>query len=180
MCLSPVSGYSGLITQNKTPVSQSFHATISEGQTFELDAEAVNELDALQDAEGNFHILKDGQAMRAKIISADKNSKQYVVEVNGNPYTVTLADEYDQLVKKMGLSAGLSHKVSDVKAPMPGLVLEVNVSPGDTVTKGDSLFILEAMKMENVIKAQGEGVVKNVRIKQGDAVEKAQLLIEME
>lgn len=161
-------------------MSQTFQATISEGQTFELSTEDLEKLDAFQDAGGNFHILQNGQAIRAKIISGDKNAKQYTVEVNGNPYTITLADEYDRLVKKMGLSAGVSQQVSDVKAPMPGLVLEVSAAAGDSVEKGDALLILEAMKMENVIKAQGEGVVKKVLIKKGDAVEKAQLLIEME
>ena len=161
-------------------MKQTFQATISEGQTFELSPDDATALDAVQDAEGQFHLLKDGHAYRGKIISGDRNTKQYTVEVNGNTYAVQLADQYDQLVKKMGLKIGGAQRVSDVKAPMPGLVLEVNVSPGDAVEKGDALLILEAMKMENVIKAQGDGVVKNVGIKKGDAVEKAQLLIEME
>lgn len=161
-------------------MSKSYQATISEGQTFELTTEDLSQFDAVRDADGNFHILQDGQAMRAKIISGDRNAKQYTVEVNGNTYTVNLADEYDRLVDKMGLSVADVAHVSDINAPMPGLVLEVNVSPGDTVVKGDALLILEAMKMENVLKSHGNGVVKAVHIKQGDAVDKAQLLIEME
>jgi biotin carboxyl carrier protein len=161
-------------------VSKSYQANVSEGQTFELTTENLSDFNAVQDAEGNFHILEDGQAYRAKIIHGDKNTKQYTVEVNGNPYTIQLADEYDKLVDKMGLKVGDAQHVSDVKAPMPGLVLEVNVSPGDTVAKGDALLILEAMKMENVLKSHGDGVVKSVHIKKGDAVDKAQLLIEME
>ncbi len=161
-------------------MSKTYQATISEGQTFDLTAEDLSRFDAVRDADGNFHILQDGQAMRAKIINSDRNAKQYTVEVNGNPYTITLADEYDRLVEKMGLSVGASQQVKDVKAPMPGLVLEVSVSPGDSVDKGDALLILEAMKMENVIKSHGEGVVKSVGVQQGAAVDKGQLLIEME
>jgi len=161
-------------------VSQTFQANISEEQSFGLSVEDAQSLNVVKDADGNFHLLKDGQAFRAKVISGDKNSKQYTIEVNGNPYTVQLADEYDLLVKKMGLKIGGEQRVSDVKAPMPGLVLEVNVKAGDEVAKGDALLILEAMKMENVLKSPGDGVVKNVAVSQGDAVEKGQLLIEME
>ena len=73
-----------------------------------------------------------------------------------------------------------TQKVTDVKAPMPGLVLGVSVEIGQEVQKGDGLLILEAMKMENVIKSVGEGIVKAIHIEQGKAVEKGQLLIEME
>ncbi|MCL4147810.1 UNVERIFIED_CONTAM: hypothetical protein GTU68_000861 [Idotea baltica] len=63
---------------------------------------------------------------------------------------------------------------------MPGLVLEIMVEVGQFVAVGDALLILEAMKMENVIKAQGEGVIKDIVVKQGAAVEKGQLLIVLE
>jgi biotin carboxyl carrier protein len=63
---------------------------------------------------------------------------------------------------------------------MPGLVLNVLVQAGQEVAKGDALLILEAMKMENVIKASGDGKVKSVKVKQGEAVDKGLLLVEME
>ena len=61
---------------------------------------------------------------------------------------------------------------------MPGLIIDLKVKTGDTVKAGDSLLILEAMKMENMLKSPGDGVVKNVKVKKGDAVEKNQVLIE--
>ena len=63
---------------------------------------------------------------------------------------------------------------------MPGLVLDVKLNVGDSVEKGDSILILEAMKMENVLKSPAEGVVKSIHINKGDAVEKNQLLISFE
>jgi biotin carboxyl carrier protein len=63
---------------------------------------------------------------------------------------------------------------------MPGLVISILVEEGQEVQKGDSLLILEAMKMENVIKAAGKGVVKSIKVQQKNAVEKNQILIEME
>jgi biotin carboxyl carrier protein len=84
------------------------------------------------------------------------------------------------LVKKLGLSVAAGQKVKEIKAPMPGLVLDVMAKIGQTVQKGDGLLILEAMKMENVIKAQGDGVVKLVQIEKGQTVEKGAILVEME
>ena len=78
------------------------------------------------------------------------------------------------------MKVGVVQHSGDVKAPMPGLVVEVPVVVGQTVAKGDKVLILEAMKMENVIKAVGDGVVKAVHASQGQPVEKGQLLIEME
>jgi len=84
------------------------------------------------------------------------------------------------MVDEMGLSVVEDATAGDVLAPMPGLILDIMVSVGDSVTAGDSLLILEAMKMENVIKAEADGVVKSVALAKGDTVEKNQLIIEME
>ena len=77
----------------------------------------------------------------------------------------------------MGLENALTPKISDLKAPMPGLVLQVLVNPGDTVAKGDKILVLEAMKMENAIKSPTDGIISDVFVKQGLAVDKNQLLI---
>ena len=66
---------------------------------------------------------------------------------------------------------------AELRAPMPGLLLNVLVSEGDTVKKGDVIFILEAMKMENALKAMQDGIVKEICVKKGQTVEKNQLLI---
>ena len=69
-------------------------------------------------------------------------------------------------------------KVNNVRAPMPGLIIDLKVRNGDTVKAGDALLILEAMKMENIIKAPGDATVKSVKVSKGDGVEKNQVLIE--
>ena len=69
--------------------------------------------------------------------------------------------------------------MSNVKAPMPGLVLDILVETEQAVSKGDALLILEAMKMENVLKAEGDGVVKSIEVTKGTAVDKGQIIIEM-
>ena len=70
--------------------------------------------------------------------------------------------------------------VNDIKAPMPGLILEVNVKEGDEVKEGDYLLVLEAMKMENALTAPRDAVIKSISVEKGQTVEKNQLLIEME
>ena len=78
----------------------------------------------------------------------------------------------------MGMNNTSAGKINSLKAPMPGLIIDLKVKAGDTVKQNDPLLILEAMKMENIIKSPGEGVVKLVKIKKGDSVEKNQVLIE--
>jgi biotin carboxyl carrier protein len=80
----------------------------------------------------------------------------------------------------MGLSLGNAQMVNDIKAPMPGLILEVNVKEGDEVKEGDYLLVLEAMKMENALTAPRDAVIKSISVEKGQTVEKNQLLIEME
>ncbi|WP_146088847.1 biotin/lipoyl-containing protein [Neolewinella xylanilytica] len=93
---------------------------------------------------------------------------------------MVLSDNYDLLVERLGLSVNVEAATNEVTAPMPGLILEVLVEVGQEVTGGTPLLVLEAMKMENVLKADGEGTVKAIRVSKGDAVDKRQLLIEME
>lgn len=148
-------------------------------ESFQLTVDQVQQLDMVKNNEG-FHILQDHQAYDVKVIATNFNKKTLTLEVNGNKYDVNIEDEYDMLVKKMGLSANVIQKMTNVKAPMPGLVVDVLVEPGKAVEKGSQLLILEAMKMENVLKAEGEGIVKSIEVIKGQAVDKGQILIEME
>jgi len=157
-----------------------YQVKVNDQIDFEIKKEAVSKLDFVKESETTFHILKDNQSYRAEVVEVDYAKKVFSIKINGNPYQIQLQDEFDQLVNQLGLSVVNSNKVEDVKAPMPGLVLEVAAEIGQEVKKGDPLLILEAMKMENVIKSIGEGVVKAIHIKQGEALEKGQLMIEME
>jgi biotin carboxyl carrier protein len=128
--------------------------------------------------DGYFHVIHNNRSFTAEIVKADYGTKSFQIKVNGRSYQVTLKDQFDLLLDKMGLNNSASGKVNNVKAPMPGLIIDMRVSAGDTVKSGDSLLILEAMKMENIIKSPGEGIVKSVKVKKGESVEKNQVLIE--
>jgi biotin carboxyl carrier protein len=156
---------------------KTFRATVNEKHTFD---EIKGELDIIPTANGHFHIIQDNLSYNAEVLGTNYNEKVFELKINGVIYEVKLEDEYDQLVKRLGLSVVTHQVVKDINAPMPGLVLEVSVEAGQEVEEGTPLLILEAMKMENVIKAPGTGVVKSVNVSKGEAVEKNHLLIEME
>lgn len=140
----------------------------------------VDSLDSILVNENTLHVLDKNSAFDVEIIHSNFLNKTITLSVNGNIYDVKLEDEYDQQIKKMGLLAVTTQKLNEVKAPMPGLIVDVLVEVGQEVIEGTPLLVLSAMKMENVILAQGEGVIKSVEVKKDDAVEKGQLIIEME
>ena len=155
--------------------------TIKSGEnTFELNVKDLTKLDAIEQESGHFHALQNHQAYQIEVIPSGTSPKEMIVIVNGNKYPIEIADQYDQLINEMGLSAGKSQKLQSIKAPMLGLILEILVAAGETIEKGTPIVILEAMKMENTLKSEGGGVVKSIEVKAGNAVDKGQILIEME
>jgi biotin carboxyl carrier protein len=128
--------------------------------------------------ETTFHILHQNKSYTAEIIQLDRATKTIKLKINGSIQTIEVKDRYDLLLEKMGITGTTSGKLNSIKAPMPGLIVKINVAPGDVVKTGDALLVLEAMKMENMIKASGEATVSQVKVKKGDSVEKGQVLIE--
>jgi biotin carboxyl carrier protein len=124
-----------------------------------------------------FHILNDLKSYNAEIVNFNKETKIAEIKVNGTIYAVQAKDQFDILLDQLGMSTLNTARVSEIKAPMPGLVLKLFVTEGAEVKKGDNLFILEAMKMENIIKSPADVIVKTVKIKPGDKVEKGQVML---
>jgi biotin carboxyl carrier protein len=158
---------------------QPYQVTVN-NKNHSIEPEAAASLDIISNGgDGQFHILKDGKSYRATLESVDYRAKTFTFSINGAKYTTKISDKYDRLIDQLGMKIGGAQQSGDVKAPMPGLVLEVAVAVGQTVQKGDKVLILEAMKMENIIKAAGDGTITAVHIEKGKAVEKGQLLIEI-
>ena len=133
--------------------------------------------DVIEVKNGSFHVIKDNRSYTVEVVKADAAEKSFLVSVNGNKYQLSVKDKFDELLKSLGFDDLNAKKVNEIKAPMPGLVLDVRVSEGDAVKKGDPILVLEAMKMENIIKAAADATVKSVKIKPGDKVEKNQVLL---
>ncbi len=151
---------------------------------FKDDATFVNgqktDWDLIKTGENLFHVLQNNLSYNAEIISANAEEKSLSIRINNNIYQVSVKDRFDILLAQMGMNSASATKVNDLKAPMPGLVLKINVSEGQAIKKGESLLILEAMKMENVLKAASDGLIKAIKVKQGNTVEKGQLLIQIQ
>jgi biotin carboxyl carrier protein len=124
-----------------------------------------------------YHIIKDNKSYTAELVEADYQAKTFTFKINGIKQTVNAKDRFDLLLDQLGMSDANTQKVNDVKAPMPGLILEIKVQPGQEVKKGDPILILEAMKMENILKSPGDGIVKEIKVQARQNVEKNQVLI---
>jgi biotin carboxyl carrier protein len=153
---------------------------VFEGRDFRKGTinEGAFEWDLIRLKEGGFHIIKDNRSFTVDVLKADHAEKSFVIRVNGNKYVLQAKDRFDLLLEKMGMSDFEATKISTVKAPMPGLVLDIIVHEGSEVKKGDPLLVLEAMKMENIIKSPGDGTVKEIKVGKGASVEKNQVLIQ--
>lgn len=125
-----------------------------------------------------WHVIEQLQSYNVEVVNFDKAIKTAQIRVNNNIYNITAKDQFDVLLEKMGLTGLASAKISELKAPMPGMVLKVFVEEGASIQKGDSLFVLEAMKMENIIKSPVDTVIKAIKIKPGDKIEKGQILLQ--
>ncbi|MBC3847917.1 acetyl-CoA carboxylase biotin carboxyl carrier protein subunit [Winogradskyella echinorum] len=153
---------------------------VNTSHQFEVTTKDTEALDAIESTTNNFHVLQNNKSVKATILSSDFNTKSYTIKVNNNTYNVNINDALDQQIEALGFEIGASKKVNNIKAPMPGLILEINIKVGDEVKEGDNLLILEAMKMENVLTSPREGVIKSVKVNQGETVDKNSLLIEFE
>ena len=136
--------------------------------------------DMVEIKDGNFHILYNNHSFNAEVLEADYQTKSFLIKINNSKYSIAVKDRFDILLDQMGMSNANAAKVNDLKAPMPGLIVDIKVQVGDTVKKGGIILILEAMKMENVLKATGDGIVKNIKISPKQNVEKNQVMIEFE
>jgi biotin carboxyl carrier protein len=134
--------------------------------------------DFLKINEYQFHILYNDKSYNIDVVKINAEEKTMTVKINSVKFNLTLKDKYDELLHNLGLDNLVAKKVADIKAPMPGMVLNILVNEGDTVKKGDTLIILEAMKMENSLKSPADGVVKKISAIKGKAVEKNQILIQ--
>jgi biotin carboxyl carrier protein len=134
--------------------------------------------DLVRVSEQYFHLLINHKSYRAEIVKTDFINKSFLLKVNGRIYSVELQDKFDVLLEKLGMNKEVAGRTNNIKAPMPGLIVDLRVTEGDRVYPGDPLLILEAMKMENLIKATSESVVKSVKVRKGESVEKNQILIE--
>jgi len=136
------------------------------------------ELNLTRLSENRLHVIRQAKSYEIEFLPNAEGSRQ--IRVNGNIYSIEVKGKFDDLLKKLGMQNGSAGKVSLVKAPMPGLVLQIAVKVGNTVKKGDRLLLLEAMKMENVIKSPTDGTIASIEIEEGKTVDKNEVMVRFE
>ena len=147
---------------------------------FSLSVKEAEEANLVKRNDNDYHIIKNNRSVNARVMETDATGKKITVEVEGETFEVEIKDELDQVLQQMGFGSVSQKHIKKIKAPMPGLVLEISVKEGQEVLEGEKLLILEAMKMENSIVIHANATIKKINIKKGQAVEKGQVLIELE
>lgn len=158
-------------------MEKKFKAIVNQAYEYSLLPSDLEQLDIVSE-ENKGHLIIDNKSIKVEILKTNFIDRRYELRINGNKYLVKIENELDALIAEMGLSLGDSSVENEVHAPMPGIILEVNVMEGDEVKIGDFLCVLEAMKMENALTASRDGVIKSVHISKGETVDKGKLLIE--
>jgi biotin carboxyl carrier protein len=150
------------------------------GFLFYFTQAEVAAVDIVKKSSTTFHLVKDHRSVNARIIESDSTGKKQKIELDGETFEIEIRDEFEQVLEKMGLGTATNKQVKEIKAPMPGLVLEIGIVDGQEVKDGDRILILEAMKMENNIMIHVDAKIKKVIVSAGQAVEKGQVLVELE
>lgn len=152
----------------------------------ELDADGVRvdgeQVQAhLADVEGTpIQLVTIGSEMHRVALRRGDARGRYALWMDGYRYDVEALDERMRTIRDLTNASAASGGPRPLVAPMPGLIVRVTVRPGDAVDAGQGLVVMEAMKMENELRTTTAGVVKNVFIQPGVAVEKGALLVEFE
>jgi len=147
---------------------------------FTVTKEELESTDIIQTSPTEFNLIKNHRSLTGKVSESDVTAKKLQVELEGEIFEVEIKNGLDQMLEKMGFGSAGNKRVADIKAPMPGLVLKVSVTEGQEVKEGEPVLILEAMKMENSITLSGASIIKKICVKNGQVVEKGQVLVELE
>ena len=146
---------------------------------FSFTAKQIAAADLVKKSPTEFNLINSHHSVNAKLVEADMAAKKITIEVEGENFVVEIKDELDQVLEQMGFGLATNKQVKEIKAPMPGLVLQIAVSEGQEVNEGDKIIILGAMKMENSIIIQNNAIIKRIAVAAGQAVEKGQVLVEL-
>jgi pyruvate carboxylase subunit B len=127
-----------------------------------------------------FTLTYKGQVFHGELIENRTEENRIKVKINHRVFNIRKSGPLDELISSMGLDVPKVKKLKELQSPMPGRVVMLHVSVGQELQVGDEILSLEAMKMENSLKAEGIGKVKAILVENGQVVEKGVVLIEFE
>jgi acetyl/propionyl-CoA carboxylase alpha subunit len=150
----------------------------AEGVAYESDSAVPAEL---SDVEGSpLRMVRIGTHVHRVIVERREGRGRYTLWIDGYRFDVEALDERTRAIRELSRANAAATGPAPIKAPMPGLIVRVNVKAGDTVEAGQGVVVMEAMKMENELRAMAAGTVRSVEVVAGQAVEKGTLLVALE
>ena len=161
-------------------MNNSSKALVNNIQEFCFDQKEIENLDVFDHGDDQLHLIFESESVVATVIEKDFLQRKYKIQINSNFYEIEIPHALDELIKKMGYSSGSAKVIDSIKAPMPGSIIDIKVEAGQKVKEGETLLILEAMKMENAITAPKDTIIKELFVKEGESVDKNKLLIDFE
>lgn len=151
--------------------------------TWKLDGEKVqtnHQATVVWEDTRFFTIHLKNETFHGELLEEQLENRMIRVKINHREFVISKEGPLDQLIEELGLNKVKVRKLKQLKSPMPGRIVSIAVSIGDEVEPGTELLTLEAMKMENVLKSEGVGIVKSIEIQATDVVDKGAVLISFE
>ena len=138
------------------------------------------EIESINHEQKTIILRKDGKKYFCRILKIDNDNHTTTMKINGSLVELKLEKEVEKILEKIGIDASSSTKVNELIAPMPGLIIAINVEVGQKINQDDPLVILEAMKMENILTSPVDGVIESINVNVQQTVEKNSVLIKFE
>jgi len=155
------------------------HEVVLDGSGVHADGESVHA--HLADVEETpMRLVTIGDTVHRVLVRPGERRGVYTLSIDGYRYEVDALDERGRTIRELSGAAAAAAGPAPLVAPMPGLIVRINAKVGDQVRAGQGLVVMEAMKMENELRATADGTVKAVLVSTGTAVEKGAILMELE
>ena len=155
------------------------HEVEIDGDSVTLNGETA--VAHLEDIDGTpVRLVTIGREVHRVVARRGPTRGAYTLWVDGHRFEGEALDERTRAIRDITAASGQASGPAPVNAPMPGLVVRVNVAVGDKVQAGQGVIVMEAMKMENELRASAPGTVKAIHAEVGKAVEKGTTLVELE
>ena len=159
-------------------VGTTTHEVVIDGETVTVNGETVRgRIDGLEGTP--LQLLTIGTAVH-RVVARRAARGQYDLSIDGYRVEAEALDERSRVIRDLSGASSRKSGPAHVVAPMPGLIVRIHVKDGEAVRAGQGLIVMEAMKMENELRAATAGTVRKVLIAPGSAVEKGAMLLEME
>jgi pyruvate carboxylase subunit B len=155
------------------------HVVVIDGETITYDGVAMRA--RVEDIVGTpLQMVRVGDAVHRLHARRGSTRGLYELSVAGHRFQVEALDERSHAIRELSGASAKPAGPANVVAPMPGLIVRITVKEGDAVRAGQGLIVMEAMKMENELRAPANGTVKRIAVAAGNAVEKGTVLLELE